>query len=285
MSQKKKLVYKAALRELEPVHKYEGYRLKEDVKPLWLWLAGGTGVILVLLAILLDMFWGIDNILPSVALSLGVGAMLFCVLFLLERRIVRGMSMRWVSALEALTTESGEDPDEVLAHYSGPVAAVYDFIDAVMVNSDYREAWRLADPNWRLCRAQSWIWNNLSHPLVSKFDKEMAAHALADANPEHALWDGFASTELEQFRSIWSEIVIKQYGAASRKRRVDDGEVVLLANICDYPRGVLVQEKTEMEGCPFLVRKIGGIWCLANHLGDHLPAPGWPPDWKEGWTY
>ena len=285
MSQKKKLAYKAALRELEPVHKYEGYRLIEDVKSLWLWLVGGTGVVLVLLAILLDMFWGIDNILPSVALSLGVGAMLFCVLFLLERRIVRGISMRWVSALEALTTESGEDPDEVFDHYSGPVAVVYDFINALVDNSDYREAWRLADPNWRLCMAQSWIWNNLSHPLVSKFDKNQAAQALAESDPEHALWEGFAGTELEQFRSIWLDMKIKHYGAASRKRSVDDGEVILLVKIKDYPRGVLVQETTEIEGCRFLVRKIGGEWCLANHLGDHLPQPGWPPEWKEGWTY
>ena len=157
---------KPGLRSMAPPR--DGLRLTEEVRAGWLWIAGAIGVSLVILAVLLDLHWNVDNILPSVSLELGVSTLLFAVLFLLERRVVRLTSLRSVTAWEELTAQTGEDPQEVAEHYAGPVAAVDDFITAIRLASDYRSAWALSDANWRTCRAQSWLLANASHPSVTR---------------------------------------------------------------------------------------------------------------------
>jgi hypothetical protein len=162
---------------------------------------------------------------------------------------------------------------------------VQGFPRGILDASDYRQAWQLADANWRLCRAQAWIWNNRDHPLVAGFDREAAAIGLAADPSDYALWNAFASTELDQFTEAWSEPDLRAYGAASRPRRVSDGEIVMLVDLSEYPGGAMVHEATPVTGVPFFVRKVAGNWVIANVAGDHLPKPGWPPDWMEGWTY
>lgn len=259
--------------------------MSQDINRAWLWIAGVCGALLVLLAVFLNLVWGVSNILPSVSLDLGVGTILFSVLFFLERRIVRRTNLRWVSALEELASRTGQDPAQMSAHFAGPVTAVNHFVRAVLQDSDYRQAWTLADPNWRICRAQAWLWNNSSHPLVAHVDKELAAEELAEVNSTHELWETFAETELEQFREIWSDPDLIAYGTASATRVVDDGEIVLLVDLSEHPDGAIAYEATEVSGVPFLVRQLAGEWVIANLVGDRLPKPGWPPDWRVGWPY
>jgi hypothetical protein len=263
----------------------DGFRLSEEINPWWLWLAGVASALLVVLAILLDLLWKVKNILPSVTLDLGIGSILFALLFLLQRRIVRRTSILWVSALEEMAARSGQDPDQLAAHFGGPVAVVHEFVDAILGEGDCRRAWRFADPIWRLCRAQAWLWNNLSHPLVSKFDRDTAAGALAEVDSTHELWQAFAQSELEQFSEAWSGPDLRTHGAASATRKVEDGEIVLLVDLSEHPDGAMVHAPTPVRGTPFLVRKIADAWQIANLVGDHIPEPGWPPNWKEGWTY
>ena len=261
------------------------YRLSEEINLRWLWLVGIAGAALVVLAVLLDLVWHVANILPNVSLALGVGVMLFSVLFGLERRIVRQTNLVPVSKWDEMGAQTGQDPITLAAHYAGPVAAVLDFIDAILNGSDYERAWQLATANWRLCRTQAWIWNNRDHPLIADFDRASAAHGLAEDPSTHELWEHFAETELAQFTEAWSSPDLRTYGAASATRRVTDGEIVLLVDLSEHPNGAIVQAPTPVSGVPFLVRNVDGEWLIANVAGDHLPEPGWPPNWREGWSY
>jgi len=262
-----------------------GFRLSEEISSLWLWIVGIVGAVLVVLAILLDLLWNVTNILPSASLNLGVGVMLFSVLFLLQRRIVRRTNVVWISAWEEMAAQTGQNPDALANHFAGPVAVVTDFVSAILDDADYGRAWQLVDANWRLCRAQAWLWNNRSHPLVSPFDRASVARALSEIRPTHELWPSFAATELEQFAEIWSDPDLRTYGAASATRKVPDGEIVLLVDLSEHPDGAMAHAPTPVFGVSFLVHTEDGAWRIANLVGDHLPEPGWPPEWKEGWTY
>jgi hypothetical protein len=263
-----------------------GFRLSEDLNRQCLWYVGVGGTLLIVLAILLNILWEVKNIFPNVALSLGTGAILFAVFFLLERRIIRQTGIYWVSAMEDLAAQVGQSSDMLAAHFYGPVAVVNNFIDAIFDEDDYQHAWKLTDQNWRLCRAQAWLWNNKDHPTVLKYDYDTTAEALAEENSVHELWEYFGNTELKQFRESWSNPDIRKYGAASAKRKVEDDEIVILTNLYEYPSGFIIQkEKIIDDNFIFLVHKIKDNWFIANMLGDHIPEPGWPPDWKEGWTY
>src|SRR5205814_9118185 len=90
----------------------EGFRVSEEVRPQWLLFAGVLGILLVGLAIALDLVWKVKNILPTACLEVGVGLMLFAVLFLLQRRTVRATTLVWVSQLEELAARIGQDPAE-----------------------------------------------------------------------------------------------------------------------------------------------------------------------------
>jgi hypothetical protein len=62
---------------------------------------------------------------------------------------------------------------------------------------------------------------------------------------------------------------------------VQDGEIVLLIDLAGHPHGAMVHAPTLVKGVPVLVRRIDDRWRIANLVGDHLPPPGWPPDWKK----
>ena len=57
-----------------------GFRLSEEINLRWLWLVVSLGLALVVVALLLDLVWEVNNILPNASLSLGIGMMLFAVL-------------------------------------------------------------------------------------------------------------------------------------------------------------------------------------------------------------
>lgn len=260
-------------------------RLSEEINAWWLWLVAIGGIFLFVLAILLNILWKVTNILPSASLSLGVSAILFAVFFLLERKIVRRTSMISVSPLEELGVQIRQNTNTLVAHFNGPVAAVNNFVCGILDYTDYRRAWRLADANWRLCRAQAWLWSNRGHPTVTSFGRDAAARALSEIESTHELWTSFAESELQQFTEIWSDPDLRTYGAASATRRVHDGEIVLLIDLSEYPEGAIAHTPTQVFGVPFLVHRIDDTWYIANLVGEKLPEPGWPPDWKEGWTY
>lgn len=60
---------------------------------------------------------------------------------------------------------------------------------------------------------------------------------------------------------------------------------MLLVDISEHPDGATAYGPTPVFGVSFLVRQIDGVWRIATLVGDRLPEPGWPPDWKEGWEY
>ena len=72
--------------------------------------------------------------------------------------------------------------------------------------------------------------------------RDDAARSLAELDSPSSLWESFALTEVEQFREVWLEPDIRNYGAASATRKVDDGEIVVLVDLAEHPLGAMVEE-------------------------------------------
>ena len=159
------------------------------------------------------------------------------------------------------------------------------FVSAVLGDGNYRRAWAFADKNWRLCRAQAWLFNNSGLLSMVDLDKEKVAHGLSRLDPTHEMWLPFSACELEQFTTAWASIPLERMAVATNRRRVEDGEIVLLVDRSSYPDQLIMWQPTPAIGLPFLVRNDGYGWLVSNHVGDRPPLPGWPPDWREGWNY
>ena len=163
--------------------------------------------------------------------------------------------------------------------------AAVGFVSAVLGDRDYRRAWAFADENWRLCRAQAWLFNKRGLPWVADLDREAVADGLSCLDPTHELWVPFSACEMELFTTAWASVPLKNLAVATNRRRVEDGEIVLLVDRSSYPDQLIVWQPTPAMSLRFLVRNDGYGWLVSNHVGDRLPLPGWPPDWREGWSY
>lgn len=168
---------------------------------------------------------------------------------------------------------------EMAAHYGpgGPVEPQMRWVDAVKAGK-WDEAWKLMDMELRLVRAQGFLWNNRSHPLVSGQDLDALAAELCRDEPEHILWPGFAETELSLFAEAWADWDLSEWGVASNPRPVDlDYELVLWIR----SDGEAVQYETDTFVPPqdakyFLMHRTDDGWKVAA-IGTSRHEPGWPP--------
>jgi hypothetical protein len=55
----------------------------------WVSCTAAAGIVLVILALLADLWWGLDNMVPSVLLELGSGALMAAVLFFVVPHFTR----------------------------------------------------------------------------------------------------------------------------------------------------------------------------------------------------
>ncbi len=264
---------------------YGQYKVTEAIRHLWLWLIGAGGVALVGLAVCLNLIWGVENILPSAALNIGAGMMLFSAFFLVERRIVRSTGLVPLEPLAVIADQTGQDLDALREDHDGPMETVGQLVQAVMYAGDLRSAWPLLAPNLRLCRAQQWLWVNRAHPSIERLDLEKEAVSLARLDSESVLWSEFAECELSDFSSAWSDPDIRTCGIASRRREVEAGRIIQLVDVNGTDTAYIVNRATAVRGHVFLVSQVEGDWLVSSLSGDTLPEPGFPPEWHPGWKY
>jgi hypothetical protein len=265
--------------------------VEERVRRWPLWVLGLIGAASVTTAWYLDTVYQMDNIVPSLFLELGAGTFLFAFLFWAERRIVRREVRKQTEALiEALTdspsqlAQMADDPDlaTLSARFAdeGAIGTALRFVRAA-AEGRYEDAWALTDENWKLCRAQAFLWNNRDHfsEDPAQLDK-LAARIVRSTASE--LWKSFCMTERDQYLQLWGDIDISRWGAASRRRRIArDFEIVILSPLGEYANtGFIVKQLTALPGAIKLVmhHTDEGIK-VATHVAEAPPTPGWPPAW------
>lgn len=240
------------------------------------------GFLAVRVAVALDR-----EIWPSVALELGAGIMLFSVLFVVERSFVRNQTRALLEAIDMdgrdmdafVRTHSDEEVDR-MGSPTGAVAVAFEWAEA-MIRGDYKHAWFLSDPNWRRCRAQSWLWNNRA--LVEQLggDRDALTDRILRAPDDDELWHNFVEVEKDQFRDAWRGIDLDQWGVASRSRPTGKNhELVILTPTGRFQQGYIVREQVMLPSTlNLLMHQTEDGWLLASHASVAPPTPGWPPSW------
>ena len=169
-----------------------------------------------------------------------------------------------------------EGPEADAEDGEGPVQAAFEWFDAVVQGSDYAAAWNLSDDEYRLTRAQAWLWNNRGAPDIAGGDLDQQAAALARAPSQSPLWQEFADVELEMYQETWAMWARAQIEAGSEPVPGDpDYEVVVLFDT--DPAVGQVTESDDVPALPFLVHLVDGRWLVAQAGSDQRAVPGWPP--------
>ena len=175
-------------------------------------------------------------------------------------------------------TLAAADPVNERFKHDGQVGIALRFL-AAMHGSRYLDAWKLADPTWRLCRVQSWLWN--VHRDYGRAEIQALADSLARSQQPADIWGTFVASETRQLAEAWRAYQPDKMGAASNRRRIaPDCDLVILAPLGANASGYYVDRATAIpDALTFTLRRAEDGWRLVNHLGGAPPAPGWPPSW------
>lgn len=258
---------------------------------LWpLLVIASLGAGLVGSAIYLDLWLHMSNILPSVYLEVGAGALLFALLFWAERRFIRRevvvlASRAVVEELNAQRlAEIAKDPAAVeladAAEIPGSQVHVAMSFVAAMGVGRFEEGWELADSNWRLCRVQHWLWNNRREFGEDREILDELASDILSGSTGTGLWESFAQIEQRAFEATWGPYTKARLAPASRRRRVGPAhEVIILVPLREQDQGFIVNGPVMLHQLRLLVVSTGQGFRVASHAADAAPLPGYPPTW------
>lgn len=264
------------------------------VRRRWLIVTGFVGFASVVTYVVLELE-DVGGPWSGLALELGAGVLLFAVLFLVERRIV---STAVTTALARITRANKErmwaDPEANpltpgdFHSDIGPLAVASAFVRDV-ADGNFADAWLIADPNWRLCRAQAWIFNNLVQlNLLDDLERrdQLAEHIANGPHTHDETWRAFAQIEAEGFRATVGDFDDDRWGWSQRRRIVGPSHEVILASPLppDAPDGFMVGNPTLLEeSIQVLVSshqlERGVMYLVAGVNQQAAPVPGWPPTW------
>ena len=158
-----------------------------------------------------------------------------------------------------------------------PVEAAGRWIEAVMQDHDWEEAWSLTDDVLRLAHVQAWLWANRMEPELAGEDLDELAQTRLEEGPADPLWEDFAVAALATYDATWLEFDLRRWSVGGEPRLVGpDLEVVYFVRQAESP--ILVTEPALVVARPFLMRFTEGGWLVAHAGSNHLPVPGWPPE-------
>lgn len=190
----------------------------------------------------------LPQVWSSLQIDIGIGVLLFALLFQVERVIVRRHVDPLRQYLEEITPQSvaelaRKSPGDLarVGDAEGPVAKAFEWTEA-MLSGDHDTLWELSDENWRLCRAQAWIYNNLGALGLQGLDEaaEMA-HRLVAGPGCDVHWEDFSASERDQFLAAWPGMAPGDLGAASKRRCVGPGyELVVMTPMGSRRQGYVV---------------------------------------------
>lgn len=178
----------------------------------WKWLLLAAAVGAALIAVHLAWEGGRPHRWSETFLQAGSALLFFVVLLVFQRSLVE----RTVE--ETFRRLSRSELDETRADArENPLTPgdFHDDLDPLAVGSafvrdaadrNFADAVLLGDPEWRLCRAQAWVYNNgAALELVGKPEMEwdaVAEHLAAGPHAESPLWEAFIASETEQFGAL-----------------------------------------------------------------------------------
>lgn len=211
----------------------DDYSATEEIRRGWLVLVALLGAVLVALAIAWNVIWDREDILPSVLLELGAGALLFSLLFGVERvsvrKVVRLETDRLYRALKPHSDGSQELEamqervyEDMAKLGIAPFEAGHN-VYAAAATGDFELLWTLSDDNWQLCRVQAWLWNNRSasgYEMTLDELNELASDLkLGPGNSP--LWDSFSQIEGAAFKESYPSP--ENFGVGNVRRVVAPG--------------------------------------------------------------
>lgn len=248
-----------------------------------------VGSVLVVLAVLIALrFPDVNSFWSTLALQFGSTILLFAVLFYIERRFVRRVIHQTADKfLRALQPhESNEDLAERVSRNPNSIrsgAALIAARDAfsALVDGRFVELWASAEANWRLCRAQAWVWNNrLQLKLSSEEQMQSLAEDLSQLNSEHPLWSTFLEIERQSYLKTLSNFRPGEWGVATGRRCVGPGyELFQFSRLSgEFRHGLEVLATTIMPDSTTLLMHLSPQgWKVAATGAYAPPQPGWPP--------
>lgn len=260
----------------------------------WLVLAALTGTGLIGIHLVWERTS--QHPLSGVFLEAGAGLVLFVVLLLFQRSLVERTVDATVRRLSPAELEERHrdvhrnplTPGDFHAE-TGPLAVASAFVRDC-ADGRFSEAFFLGDPTWRLCRAQAWIYNNLSELDLAgspESTRDEIARGLASGPQVNVeMWDEFVTSESEVFRDALRGYDDDRWGWSQRRRVVGPWHEIVIATPLprDAPYGFLATGETLLDehirlliSCHRLER--GLIYLVAGLNVDAAPIPGWPPTW------
>ncbi len=107
----------------------------EKVNRSWVLCTAAAGVVLVLFAIVADVWWDLNNIVPSAFLEMGAAALMAAVLFFVVPHFTAGVADAVMDQMTAgvaphATAATGTDPEEARAAWETTFLRALDDIDA-----------------------------------------------------------------------------------------------------------------------------------------------------------
>lgn len=271
-----------------------GYGPATRISWLWLSVPAVTGLVLILIHVHWEAGPG-RHPWSSVFVNAGTALLLFAVLLVFQRSLVERAVNETVRRLtrEELESKWAETTDNPLTPGDfhddlGPAVASAFVRDCS--SGDYRDALLLADPDWRLSRAQAWIFNNLASLGLQGTPHDAwddLARCLATGPHEaNSQWEEFLSTETAQFREVFSDFDDDRWGWSQRRRIIGPRHEVVVALPLpqDAPDGFVLNAPLVVpRSIQVLLRclELEGkrMYLVAGVNVDAPPLPGWPPSW------
>jgi hypothetical protein len=130
-----------------------------------------------------------------------------------------------------------------------------------------------------LCLAQQWIMDNRANIELGGFVRDDVAAALAEAEPDHPLWEDFERVHVRSFRELLPSYDTCGIGDGQRPVGEDAELVYLHPDAHALPDEIWQPDDDQRPVLPFLLRQHADRWLIANYGSESLPKPGWPPTW------
>lgn len=268
----------------------------EKVRYWWLILVAVVGGGLLAAGVVLGISPLGKQLLPTVLIDVGLSVLLFVLLFAVERgavrKVVRAEAERAFRSLSQPLTDPKDLVDMEVADDAilretellgiPPFDAAIEWIRCANEGNSYSLLYDRSAYEYRLCRAQDWVWNNREHPdVTAEGDLNTLAQRLAEPDETCVLLVPFLEIESRTFRDNFKSVNPDKLGVPSRRRVVAPGyERVILAPMADHPDGILVLTPMLLgDSWQFLMQWTGDKWLLASDRSVAPPRPGLPPAW------
>lgn len=151
----------------------------------------------------------------------------------------------------------------------------FQWLAAIIDDSDLARAWRLTSYNLRLTRAQTWCIDM----GMSEHDGTWTAMAIASSAERHEHWGDFSDWAVRRWQQITFDQLQAGWGVYP-ELEIAGVDFVFVRAVAVGPEGRLIRAHSQILANTLILQMTGGLWQVAG-IGRQLPSPGWPPQAQE----